>query len=321
MTHIPNPYVIANSVMTLEAQASSEIENIVTTAGEMFLADQGGEISSTPAAIEALRGRYALWDAYEGVSNRPVGVSTAIRICTLVKGVEMNVRDMPGTRIARPTTGEIVYSPPEGVGLLRDKLANWEAFIHGDELIDPVVRMAIAHYQFEAIHPFTDGNGRTGRVLNLLLLVEAGLIAWPTLFLSRYLIENKSDYYRLLLKVTTDAAWEEWILYIIEATRASANETRQMILDIQQLRTRYATDLSAVSMGMQHNFFLDLLIKSPYYRIQQVMDECAVTRPTASTWLKALEAEGVVRRLKIGRNVLYMNLDYMSVLNGGGRST
>ena len=170
--------------------------------------------SAEPATKWALRFRRALLEGVQALKTRPLTTRTTESICTQIKGIEMSVRKMPGTALANEPTGEIIYTPPEGEALIRDLLANWERFLHEDETIDPLVRMARAHYQFEAIHPFTDGNGRTGRVVNSLFLVGQGLLPLPILYLSRYIIANKSDYYRLLLAVTHEAAWEPWVLCV-----------------------------------------------------------------------------------------------------------
>src|SRR3990167_7313448 len=186
---IPNPAMLINTLPLLEARASSEIENIVTTADQLFRhlqADAGAD----PATKEALRYRRALLEGVQALKTRPLTTRTAEWICTQIKGVEMSMRKVPGTALANDATGAVVYTPPQGEARIRDLLANWERFLHEEETLDPLVRMAAAHYQFEAIHPFTDGNGRTGRVVNLLYLVEQGLLSLQVLYLSRYIVQN-----------------------------------------------------------------------------------------------------------------------------------
>ena len=173
---IPNQAVLINSIPLLEAQASSEIENIVTTTDRLFQFADDREALADPATKEALRYRTALREGFESLAKHPLSTRTAVEICCTIKGVDMDVRRTPGTALVNERSGELIYTPPEGEALIRDKLANWEQFLHEAEDIDPLVRMAIGHYQFEAIHPFTDGNGRTGRVLNLLYLVDKGLL-------------------------------------------------------------------------------------------------------------------------------------------------
>ena len=218
---IPNPTILINLIPVLEAQASSEIENIVTTTDRLFRFDKQAT-DADPATKEALRYRTALRQGFEALAERPLSTRTAVDVCSTIKGVDMDIRAVPGTALRNEPTGRVVYTPPEGVDRLRDMLAAWERFIHEADHIDPLVRLALMHYQFEAIHPFTDGNGRTGRVLNLLFLVDQGLLDVPVLYLSRYIIEHRRDYYRLLLAVTVDGAWEDWILYMLRAVRDTA---------------------------------------------------------------------------------------------------
>ena len=223
---IPNQSVLINTLPLLEAQSSSEIENIVTTTDRLFQ-HRASDDQADPATKEALRYSQALLEGFQSIAKHPLTTRTAENVCTKIKGTEMRVRRVPGTAIARETgSGEpkVVYTPPEGEDLLRGLLANWERFLHEQTEIDPLVRMAVGHYQFEAIHPFTDGNGRTGRVLNSLFLIHEGLLTLPILYLSRYIIENREDYYRLLLEVTCDDNWEAWLLDR-KSTRLNSSHT------------------------------------------------------------------------------------------------
>ena len=203
---IPNQAVLINTLPLLEAQASSEIENIITTTDRLFQFREMDE-NADASTKEALRYSRALLEGFQSLHKRPLATRTAEMVCSLIKGRPMAVRKIPGTALAR-VSGGIVYTPPEGEDLLRRLLANWEKFLHEATEMDPLVRMAAAHYQFEAIHPFTDGNGRTGRVLNNLFFISEGLLTLPILYLSHYIIRNKADYYRLLLEVTQAGAWE-----------------------------------------------------------------------------------------------------------------
>ncbi len=198
---IPNQAMLINTIPLLEAKDSSEIENIVTTTDQLFQFAQGHD-KADPATKEALRYRTALHQGFESLKARPLCTSTAVDICRTLKGVEMDIRRTPGTQLANDRTEEVVYTPPEGEARLREMLANWERFLHHQIELDPLIRMAVGHYQFEAIHPFTDGNGRTGRVLNILYLIQEELLGLPILYLSRHVIAHKADYYRLLLGVT-----------------------------------------------------------------------------------------------------------------------
>lgn len=230
---IPNQAVLINSIPLLEAQASSEIENIVTTTDRLFRFADNREALADPATKEALRYRTALREGFESLSRHPVTTRTAVDLCRTIKGVDIDVRRTPGTALMNDRSGEVIHTPPEGEALIGDKLANWERFLHEAEHIDPLVRMAIGHYQFEAIHPFVDGNGRTGRILNLLYLVDKGLLEIPVLYLSKAIIDARQAYYRLLLDVSRAGAWEPWILFMLEAVRSTAHWTRSRIKAIR----------------------------------------------------------------------------------------
>ena len=219
---IPNQAMLINSIPLLEAQASSEIENIVTTTDRLFRYANDASGRADPATKEALRYRTALYRGFEMLKRRPVSTVMAVEVCRTIKGVDLDIRNTPGTALMNHATDQIIYTPPEGEDVLRSKLANWERYIHEIEEIDPLIRLAVMHYQFEAIHPFIDGNGRTGRVLNLLFLVDKGLLDIPVLYLSRHIIRNKALYYQYLLEVTTQQAWESWILFVLDAVRATA---------------------------------------------------------------------------------------------------
>jgi Fic family protein len=231
---IPNQSVLINTLPLLEAGASSEIENIVTTTDKLFQHARNEE-QADPATKETLRYRRALFEGFKALSQRPLNTRTAEEICTQIKGVQMNVRRISGTALANDVTGEVIYTPPVGEDLLRDLLANWERFLHNEVEIDPLIRMAVGHYQFEAIHPFTDGNGRTGRVVNSLFLIQEGLLTLPILYLSRYIIQHKADYYRLLLQVTREQAWEAWIIFILKGVEETATWTTNKIAAIKSL--------------------------------------------------------------------------------------
>lgn len=309
---LPNPNILIHAVPLLEAQASSEIENIVTTADELFKhVDSGGGDHATK---EALRYRSALFAGVESIRNRPLTSATAAQICSELQGREMTVRAVPGTRIANPATRQVVYAPPEGADLIREKLTAWERFVHAEDDLDPLVRMAVAHYQFEAIHPFHDGNGRTGRVINILMLIEAGLLHDPILYLSRAIIARKNDYYRLLLAVTAENAWIEWILYMLDVVRDSAASTTRKIAAIRTCQEGIAERARGATPGGRDAQFLAVLFEQPYCRINTVVDRCDVSRQTASSWLHALVGAGLLRDVKVGRELLFVNHEFLNVL-------
>ena len=309
---LPNPHILIHAVPLLEAQASSEIENIVTTADELFKHVESG--GGDHATKEALRCRAALFAGVESIRERPLTAATAARICSELQGREMAVRAVPGTRIANPTTRQVVYAPPEGAELIREKLSAWERFIHGEDDLDPLVRMAVAHYQFEALHPFHDGNGRIGRVINILMLIEAGLLHEPILYLSRAIIARKNDYYRLLRAVTADGAWIEWVLYMLDVVRDSAVSTTKKIAAIRTCQEDIAERARAATPGGRDAQFLAVLFEQPYCRISTVADRCDVSRQTASSWLHALVTADLLSDVKVGREILFVNHDFLDVL-------
>ena len=309
---LPNPNILIHAVPLLEAQASSEIENIVTTADELFKhAESGG---GNHATKEALRYRTALFAGVDSIRRRPLTAETAAKICSQLQGRDMAVRAVPGTRIANPVTRQVVYAPPEGADLIRDKLTAWERFVHAQDDLDPLVRMAVAHYQFEAIHPFHDGNGRTGRVINILMLIEAGLLSDPILYLSRAIIDRKNDYYRLLREVTAEGAWIEWILYMLDIVRESAESTTRKIASIRTCQDDIADRARAATSGGRDAQFQAVLFEQPYCRISTVAERCDVSRQTASAWLHALVEAGLLSDVKVGRELLFVNDEFLSVL-------
>lgn len=315
---IPNQAVLINSIPLLEAQASSEIENIVTTTDQMFLFAGASEGEADPATKEALRYRTALWEGYQALKVRPLSTNTAVQICRAIKGVDMDIRKTPGTTLSNDRTGQVIYTPPEGEGLLREKLANWEQWMHGtlpgSEEIDPLVRMAAGHYQFEAIHPFTDGNGRTGRVLNLLHLVEQGLLDIPVLYLSRHILRNKADYYSGLQSVTATGAWEPWLLYMLNGVTETARWTMNKIVAVRGLLEE-TTDRMRRDAGQIYSRELaELVFVRPYCRIGHVVEAGLAKRQTASVYLKELTAIGILREHKMGREKIFLNPAFIDLL-------
>ena len=311
---IPNQGVLINSIPLLEAQASSEIENIVTTADRMFLFDGATEEQADAATKEALRYRAALWDGYRSLQQRPLSTATAVEVCRAIKGIALDIRRTPGTQLVNDRSGKTIYTPPAGEALLRDKLANWERYLHAEGDTDPLVRMAVMHYQFEAIHPFVDGNGRTGRVLNLLYLVERGLLDIPVLYLSRYIVQHKADYYRLLLAVTTDEHWEEWILYMLAAVTDTARWTTRKIIAIRALIDTTAERMRADAPGIYSRELAELIFERPYARIAHVVDAGIAKRQTASAYLKELCAIGQLKENKVGREKVFLNPAFVELL-------
>lgn len=304
---IPNASILINTLALLEAQASSEIENIVTTTDRLFQYASIGEEYADPATKEALRYRAALHEGITQLASRPICTALAEQICTRIKGIEMMVRKVPGTALANNLTNEVIYTPPEGEDLLRKQLANWEKYLHNQIDIDPLIRMAITHYQFEAIHPFTDGNGRTGRLINVLFLMEQELLTLPILYLSRYIIKTKADYYTSLLSVTKSQEWEAWILYILKGIEETSIWTRHKIEAIRSLLRHTKDFIKNELPAIYSRELVDLLFTQPYCRIANLVDEKIAKRQTASVYLKQLVTAGVLEEIKVGREKLFIH--------------
>lgn len=315
---IPNQAVLINTIPILEAQASSEIENIVTTTDRLFRFANDLKGQTDLATKEALRYRVALNTGFRAITNRRITTALAVELCRIIKGVEIDIRATPGTALRNYVTGETIYTPPEGEKRLRDMLANWERFIHAAEDIDPLVRMAVMHYQFEAIHPFTDGNGRTGRVLNILYLVEKGLLSLPVLYLSRHIINHKADYYRLLRHVTEAQAWEAWILFMLTAVEQTAVWTTAKIRAIRDLVDRTAERMRHEAEPAYSRELFDLIFSQPYVRVANVVEAGIAQRETASKRLRALAAAGFLEEMKVGRDKLFLNRPLLALLSGRG---
>jgi Fic family protein len=314
---IPNASVLVNALPLLEAQASSEIENIVTTTDKLLeYVDAPETRAADPATKEALRYRRALFDGVHKVRNGLLTVDTAIDVCRTIKDEKLELRSKPGTTLRNTATGAVIYTPPVGKDIIRAKLANWQEFLTAKNELDPLIRCAVQHYQFEAIHPFPDGNGRTGRILNILYLVQQGLLDTPILYLSRYIIRNKADYYRLLLEVTTQQNWGPWIVYMLDSIEHTCGWTTEKIKAIRDLM-RHTGDFIHRRLPKIYTWELvELLFKQPYCRIANVVDAGLAKRQTASVYLKSLADIGVLRELNAGRESLFVHPKYIELLTG-----
>jgi Fic family protein len=314
---LPNQAILIGTLPLLEAGASSAIENIITTTDQLFehLHD---EARADAATAEALRYRRALLDGVQSLTRRPLSTRTAERVCSVIKGMEMTVRKLPGTALRNAVTNTVVYTPPEGEALLRAKLANWERFLHEATDLDPLVRMAIGHYQFEAIHPFLDGNGRTGRILNSLVLIDQGLLTLPILSLSRYINESRSAYYRLLHRVTSDGDWESWVLYLLRGVEDTACWTTAKIAAIRALHRHTADYVQRMRPKIFSQELVSMLFELPYCRIGNVTARGLAKRQTASVYLKQLVAIGVLTERSVGKEKLFVHPKLMQLLTDAG---
>lgn len=312
---IPNQTVLINTIPLLESQASSAIENIVTTTDELFEHSQNNFKMMSPATKETLQYRQALYQGYQSLKNRPLTIAGICDICTTIRQVEMQIRNIPGTTLINDISYKKIYTPPEGEENLRKLLTNWQNYIHQqDDGIDPLIKLAVQHYQFEAIHPFSDGNGRTGRIINLLYLIERGLLDTPILYLSGYIIDNKEQYYKKLLKVTVEGAWSEWVLYFLKAIRKTSKWTMERIFAIQELMEDSCTFIRSTLPSIYSKELVELLFNQPYIRIQNLVEMSLVGRDTASKHLKALCEIGFLVEAKRGRNKLFINQKFLNLL-------
>lgn len=314
---IPNQSVIASAIPILEAQASSAIENIVTTTDKLFRYAGQQIDEADPSTREAYRYRTALYEGVKEIQTRPLSTGTCVRTCNIIKGAAIDIRNTPGTALQNKATGEVVYTPPEGEALIRQKLSNWEQFLHSSD-VEPLIRMAVLHYQFEAIHPFIDGNGRTGRVVNLLFLIQQGLLDIPVLYLSRFIIANKGDYYRLLGEVTAKGAWEPWILYMLTAVRETAAWTKDKIRSIKVLMDDTASRVRTAEPRIYSRELVEVIFEQPYCRITDLVQKGVAKRQSASVYLTRLEELGVLERAKTkGAEKVYMNPSFIALLQSG----
>ncbi len=311
---IPNAAVLVNTLPLLEARASSEIENIVTTADKLLEYVDAAEDKADPATKEALRYRRALFESSKAVQKKSLTAATAIDVCRTIKDERLDIRTNSGTNLKNNKTGEIIYTPPEGQKLLSEKLKNWEEFLHEKTELDPLVRMAIQHYQFEAIHPFTDGNGRTGRIVNIIYLVEQELLDSPILYLSRHIIQHKGDYYRLLLEVTTEGAWSPWILFMLNSVEETCLWTTDKIRAIRELMQHTSQYVRKRLPKIYSWELVELLFRQPYCRIGNVVEAGIAKRQTASVYLKELCDIGVLQERKSGRETLFVHPKYIELL-------
>jgi Fic family protein len=311
---IPNQAMLINTIPLLEAKDSSEIENIVTTTDQLFRFSQGEE-NADAATKEALRYRTALHRGYQSLKARPLCTATAVEVCSTLKGVDMELRRTLGTQLINDRTGEVIYTPPDGETQLRDLLANWERFLHNQTTLDPLIRMAVGHYQFEAIHPFTDGNGRTGRVINILYLIQEELLNLPILYLSRYVIAHKADYYHLLQAVTRDQAWEPWVQFMLRAVAETSKWTTKKIAAIRQLAEHTTEHVRAQLPKIYSRELVDVIFEQPYCRIGNVVDKGIAKRQAASRYLQSLSELGVLRAMSFGKEKLFIHPKLMLLLS------
>lgn len=311
---LPNPTILFNAVILKEARASSEIENVITTQDKLYQALSAKGIQIDSATKEVLRYREAVLTGYHFIQKK--GFLNTNAIISIQKVLEENnagIRKLPGTALKNSATGKVIYTPPDDHEKILNLLKNFEGYINEEDDISPLIKLAVQHYQFESIHPFYDGNGRTGRIINILYLILHGLLESPILYLSAYIIDNKADYYRLLQEVRTHQAWEDWILYILKAIEQTAKETIQQIKDINDLFQK-CEDKIKTALKSYNKSLLEILFEHPYSKIEYITNRLKISRVTASKYLKELEKIGILQSKQVWKETLYINTELFLLL-------
>lgn len=314
---LPDQNILINSLVLKEAKDSSEVENIITTHDELYKAFSIKGNVLNPALKEILNYREAVWMGFNLIEER--GFITTREIIQIQEVLEKNnagIRTQAGTALRNARTGDVVYTPPFGPDIIRKKLHNLEVFINTDEDgLDPLIKMALMHYQFEAIHPFYDGNGRTGRILNVLYLIFKGLLDQPILYLSNYIIRNKSAYYEGLGKIRQENKWEEWVLYILDAVEKTAISTIKTIDEINKFYEESSMRIKTELPQIYSHELMQIIFNQPYTKAAFLVDKKIVARQQAAVYLKKLEAFGLLESKKVGREMLYLNRGLLNILS------
>jgi Fic family protein len=315
---LPNPQMLLNTIVLQESKESNAIENIVTTQDELYKATLMGDGVKNQAAKEVLQYREAIyWGIQELQKNNLITTNLLVGLMQRLRSSSENIRKNTGTKLANPTNNQVVYTPPEGENVIREKLSQLEIFINDNEFsdLDPLIKMALVHYQFEAIHPFSDGNGRTGRILNILYLIQQELLGLPVLYLSNYIIQNKSDYYRLLREITEEGNWEEWVLFMVNGISETSAMTLSKIHGILQLKEDTNHNAKEILKSSYSKELIDLIFSHPYIKIKVLEDHNIAKRQTASEYLKKLESKGILGSVKIGNEIYYINKALITILS------
>lgn len=314
LTTLPNPMLFLDTIHLQEAKTSSEIENIITTNDDLYKSLVSDKKFNNPATKEVISYKEALWNGLKEIETRPfINTNLCVKIVQSIKKNTAGIRKNTGT-VLKNANGKTIYTPPTGEAIIRKKLANLETFINGDDAIDPLVKMAIMHYQFEAIHPFSDGNGRTGRILLLLYLKIEKLLDIPAIYLSEYIIKNKADYYTKLRGVTEHNDWEAWIIYMLEMVAYTAHQGLQRLKNVTALMTQMTQEIKATFPKIYTKELVDILFRLPYVKRQFLIDAQLGSPKTVGNYLIALEKKGFLISEKVGKEKLYLNHKLMTVL-------
>ena len=313
---IPNMHILINAVTINEAKDSSAIENIVTTHDDIYkvLTESGFKEENAKEVVDY---RNAIWAGYEQIKKDGfINTNTIVKIQGIIEHNNAGIRKLPGTELKNSLTGETIYTPPQDEEEIRDYLRNLEEFINNNEDgIDPLIKVCLIHYQFESIHPFYDGNGRTGRILNILYLVLNKLIDSPILYLSKYINKTKQEYYKLFNEVRNNNNYEEWILYILKGIEITSKETITLIEKIQDEMKNFKEEFRTKLPKIYSKELLESLFYEVYTKIAYIEKACDVTRLTATSYLNQLEEIGLLESEKIGREKIYKNLRLIKLLS------
>lgn len=314
LINLPNATLFLDTIHLQEAKASSEIENIITTNDDLYKAIVADKKFENRATKEVISYKEALWKGLHVIDKKAfITTNLCVDIVQSIKKNTAGIRTTPGTAL-KNLQGEIIYTPPTGEAVIRDKLANLENFINEKDAIDPLIKMALMHYQFEAIHPFIDGNGRTGRILLLLYLKIEKLLQIPAIYLSEYIIKNKADYYTKLRNVTENGAWEEWILYMLEMISFTAKKGLKLLEQVNQLMQTYTEEVKSALPKVYSKELIEILFKLPYTKRQYLINAGLGTPKTVGNYLNELEEAGFLTSEKVGKEKLYLNFRMMEVL-------
>lgn len=312
---IPNQAMLINAIVLQEAKDSSEIENIITTQDELYKALTINQSQISASAKEVVDYRKAIFNGYELLKKQGfLRVNDIVFMQQELISNNAGIRSTPGTVLKNDTTGEIVYTPPQDKVEILDLLSNFIEHFNQQDDLSPLIKLAILHYQFESIHPFYDGNGRTGRILNILYLILNDLIDVPILYLSSYIIKHKSEYYRLLNQTNLTGNWEEWILYMLKAVESTSIETINKISKIKILLDKTIVKVQLLAPKIYRKELVELLFEQPYSKIEFVVKKLGVERKAASRYLKELEDIQILEAQKIGRETLYLNKGLIELL-------
>lgn len=310
ITTIPNENILINTLVLQEAKDSSAIENIITTHDELYKSLLFENLFSNAAAKEVNRYADALKDGFHLVRHQKlITQRTILSIQKILEQNDAGYRRLPGTALINESTGKTVYTPPQDFDMISKLMDNLVDFINDEKMseLDPLIKMALLHFQFETIHPFYDGNGRTGRILNILYLIQQNLLDIPILYLSRFIIQRKGDYYRLLQDVRDKGNWEEWVLYMLEGVEQTAKQTIEIIGSIRDLMQDYKLRIRKELLKIYSQDLLNNLFKHPYTKIEFIMQELNVSRLTATRYLNLLVDAGFLKKKKIGVSNFYIN--------------